>query len=83
MDDDLLADIRADAESDGVTLSRWLADAAADRLRLKALRHVMTQWESEHGAVTPAELDAAEQKVARARKSTARRATRSEQPQAS
>lgn len=56
MDDALLTDARADAEANGVTLSNWLAEAAADRLRLKALRELVEEWESEHGAITSAEL---------------------------
>ncbi|MGI9093665.1 MAG: hypothetical protein ACR2FF_09595 [Mycobacteriales bacterium] len=68
MDDVLLADARADAEAEGLTLSGWLADAAADRLRLKALHHLVGEWETEHGAVSVAELDALEDKVADARR---------------
>ena len=68
MDDVLLADARADAEAEGLTLSSWLADAAADRLRLKALHHLVDEWEAEHGAISVAELDALEDKVAQARR---------------
>ena len=32
-------------------------------LRLKALRHLVEEWEAEHGAITVAELDALEDKV--------------------
>ncbi|MGH3263329.1 MAG: hypothetical protein ACRDNS_15200, partial [Trebonia sp.] len=60
MDAALLADARADAETEGLTLSSWLADAAADRLRLRALRHLVDEWEAEHGAISVAELDALE-----------------------
>lgn len=56
MDDALLTDARADAESNGVTLSNWLAEAAADRLRLAALRELVDEWESEHGTITGTEL---------------------------
>lgn len=68
MDDGLLADARADAETEGLTLSSWLAVAAADRLRLKALHHLVDEWEAEHGAISAAELDALEHKVAEARR---------------
>lgn len=80
MDDALLADARADAEAEGLTLSSWLADAAADRLRLKALRQLVDDWEAEHGAISTAELDALENKVAAARRTAAMRLSR---PQAS
>jgi hypothetical protein len=45
MEDALLADARADAEAEGLTFSGWLADAAADRLRLKELRKLVSDWE--------------------------------------
>ena len=73
MDDVLLANVRADAEAEGVTLSSWLAGAAADRLRLKALRHVVEEWEAEYGAITVEELDALEDKVTDARQAANRR----------
>lgn len=73
MDDALLADARADADAEGLTLSSWLADAAADRLRLKALRHLVNEWEAEHGAVNAAELEDLEAKVAAARRSAKQR----------
>lgn len=76
MDDALLADARADAEAEGLTLSSWLATAAADRLRLKTLRRLLTDWEAEHGAISAAELDACESKVAAARHAAAARLSR-------
>jgi len=78
MDDALLADARADAEAEGLTLSSWLADAAADRLRIKALRQLVNDWEAEHGAISTAELDALENKVAAARRTAVRRLSRSQ-----
>lgn len=76
MDDALLADARADAGAEGLTLSSWLADAAADRLRLKALRQLVDDWEAEHGAISTAELDALDNKVATARRTAAMRLSR-------
>jgi hypothetical protein len=76
MDDALLASARADAETQGMTLSSWLADAAADRLRLKALHHLVDEWEAEHGAISVAELDALEKKVAEARRRAKERRSR-------
>jgi ABC-type glycerol-3-phosphate transport system substrate-binding protein len=73
MDNVLLADARADAEAEGLTLSSWLADAAADRLRLKALRQLVNKWEAEHGAISVAELEALEDKVAKAHRSATER----------
>jgi hypothetical protein len=74
MDDVLLGDARAEAE--GVTLSSWLADAAADRLRLKTLRHLVDEWEAENGVISVAELDVLEDKVAEARRSAKERRRR-------
>ncbi|MBV9315562.1 MAG: hypothetical protein JO100_17935 [Pseudonocardia sp.] len=76
MDDALLADARAAAQAEGLTLSSWLADAAADRLRLKALRELVDEWEAEHGAITMAEREAVERKVAQARHVALRRLAR-------
>lgn len=67
MDEVLLADARAEAEAEGLTLSSWLATAAADRLGLGALRRLVDEYEAEHGAISGAELDALEHKVAEAR----------------
>jgi hypothetical protein len=76
MDGVLLAEARADAEAEGHTLSSWLADAAADRLRLKALRQLVTEWEAEHGAISVTELEALDDKVAKAHRSARERRSR-------
>lgn len=76
MESSLLADARADAEAEGLTLSGWLADAAADRLRLKELRKLVSDWEVEHGTISSAELDALEDKVAAARRVAGTRPSR-------
>ena len=76
MEDALLADARADAEAEGLTFSSWLAAAAAARLRLKELRKLVSDWEVEHGAITTAELDVLEDKVAAARRAAGTRPSR-------
>lgn len=68
MDEALLASSRAAAEAGGLTLSSWLAEAAADRLRLQALHRLVEEWEAEHGAITAAELEALEDTVVQARR---------------
>lgn len=73
MDDALLTDARADAEANGVTLSNWLAEAAADRLRLKALQELVGEWESEHGAITGTELNDLDRRIRDARRDAALR----------
>jgi hypothetical protein len=44
-------------------ISAWLADAARRKLRTQGLRQVVTAWETEHGAFTDAELQAAHQEL--------------------
>ncbi len=55
-DPDLAAEVRAHAEAEGESLSGWLADAAARKLRRAAARAVLTDYEAEHGEITDAEL---------------------------
>ena len=48
--------VRAAAERSGRGLSRWLADAAAAKLRDEALAEFLDDWEAEHGPFTAEEL---------------------------
>ncbi|HZA71351.1 MAG TPA: hypothetical protein VE476_00400 [Propionibacteriaceae bacterium] len=48
--------VRAAAERAGGGISRWLADAAAAKLRAEALSEFLKDWEAEHGAFTADEL---------------------------
>jgi hypothetical protein len=59
-DPQLDADVRAAAEKAGLSVSAWLADVAADRLRDLHLREFLDAYEQEHGAFTPEELAAAD-----------------------
>jgi len=52
--------IRAAARQSGRPLSSWLAEAAGSKLRAEALTGYLDGWEAEHGALTAAELAAAE-----------------------
>jgi hypothetical protein len=56
MDPVLGDDVRAAAERAGVSLSAWIAEAAASRLRHEALAQFLADWQDEHGAITEAEL---------------------------
>ncbi len=40
----------------GTTVSGWLADAAAHRLRMDAGRRALAEWEADNGALTAEEL---------------------------
>jgi len=44
------------AADDGTTFSAWVADTAAQRLRLEAGRRGLVEWEHEHGPLTVEEL---------------------------
>lgn len=59
MEDDLGAAVREAAARAGVSVSAWLAGAAADRLRHELLGRALDQWEHESGPFSEAELDAA------------------------
>jgi hypothetical protein len=51
--------VRAAAQRRGDGLSRWLAEAAAAKLRAEALAQFLDEWEAEHGAFTAEELERA------------------------
>ena len=44
------------AAADGSTVSAWLAETAAHRLKLDAGRGAIAAWEQEHGPLTADEL---------------------------
>lgn len=48
--------IDAAAAVDGTTFSGWLADTAAQRLRVESGRRAIAEWEHGHGPLTPEEL---------------------------
>ena len=51
--------VRTAAGRSGMSLSRWIGQAVADRLRNEQLGRALDQWEAEHGAFTQEELDEA------------------------
>jgi hypothetical protein len=61
MDPQLGEAVRRAAARCGVSMSRWLADAAADHLRNQLLGAALDTWESEAGPFTDAELAEAAQ----------------------
>lgn len=48
--------VREAAEREGTSISAWLTDAAADRLRNDVLGAALDLWEAEEGALTADEL---------------------------
>lgn len=59
VDHALGAAVREAASLAGLSVSAWLARAAADRLRHELLGHALDAWEKESGPFSDAELDAA------------------------
>ena len=53
---DLADAIEHAAAAEGTTVSGWLADTAAHRLRLDAGRRGIADWERENGPLSPEEL---------------------------
>ena len=53
---DLADAIDVAATAEGTTVSAWIADTAAHRLRIDAGRQGIAEWERKHGTLTPGEL---------------------------
>lgn len=53
---DLDAAIAAAADVAGLTVSGWIVQTAAHRLRLEAAKRAVREWELENGALTDDEL---------------------------
>jgi hypothetical protein len=58
-DPDLGDAVRGAARQGGTSLSAWLADAAAAKLRAGALAEYLEEWEKTHGPLTEGELASA------------------------
>ncbi|HXH56401.1 hypothetical protein [Iamia sp.] len=56
MDEHLLDEVQQTAEGEGLTVSAFLAQAAADRVALLGLQRLVDDYETEHGAFTDEEL---------------------------
>jgi hypothetical protein len=56
MPPDLGEGVRQAAARQGTSVSTWLSEAAADRLRNELLGAALDEWEAEDGAFTEAEL---------------------------
>jgi hypothetical protein len=60
LDQELALEIETAAEDEtGGNVSAWMAEAARDRLRKRIGRQLVSEYEAEHGAITPEELAAA------------------------
>jgi len=63
VDPDVHARIVAAAEAEGVSVSAWMTEAARHALKLQEGLLAVAEWEAEHGALTPEELDAARRHI--------------------
>ena len=73
LDPALGAAARRAAKRAHVSLSAWIAEATADRVRNEALGRALDQWEADEGAFTEAELAAAADALGFAQKPRRRR----------
>jgi hypothetical protein len=68
VDSDVHAEVVSAAEAEGVSVSAWLTAAARRALRVRDGLAAVADWEAEHGALTEQEMDAARERLSRARK---------------
>ncbi len=57
------------ARAEGMSVSAWMTAAARRALLIRDGLVAVAEWESEHGALTPQELEAARHRLARRRSS--------------
>jgi hypothetical protein len=68
VDADVHAEVIEAAEAEGVSVSAWMTAAARRALRLRDGLAAVAEWEAEHGALTPEELEAARDRLAKSRR---------------
>jgi len=73
LDPGLGAAVRKAAKRAGMSVSAWIADATAGRIRNEALRHALNAWDAEDGPLTDGELDAASQSLGMRRRKPRRK----------
>ena len=64
VDADVHEQVLAAAASEGVSVSAWMTAAARRALLLRDGLVAVEEWEREHGALTPAEIEAAKSRIA-------------------
>jgi len=74
LDPRLGAAARKAAKRAKVSLSTWIAEATADRVRNELLGEALDRWEADEGALTQQELDRAAEALGLSRRRKARRA---------
>ncbi len=63
MPTELVAAVEEAANAEGKTMSDWIVETAAHRLRTEAGRRGIEEWEAENGPFTPEERAAAKARV--------------------
>jgi len=63
VDPDVHAQVVAAAAAEGISVSAWMTAAARRALKLREGLAAVAEWEAEHGALTPEELEAARRRV--------------------
>ena len=65
VDPDVHAKVLDAAAAEGTSVSAWLTAAARRALLARDGLAAVAEWEAEHGALTPAELEAARSRIER------------------
>jgi hypothetical protein len=73
VDPDVHDGVVAAAAEEGVSVSAWMTEAARRALRVRDGLVAVAEWEAEHGAFTPGEMEAAHGRVAAATSQVERR----------
>jgi hypothetical protein len=68
MDPRLGAAVRKAAKRSKMSISAWIAEAAAERVRRDSLGRALDRWEAEEGAFTAGEIEAAERALGMTRR---------------
>jgi hypothetical protein len=63
MPNDVLADVRAAAGRANQSVSAWLTEAAADRLRREGMLELLAEYEAAHGEITEEQLAEIDQRT--------------------
>jgi cytosine/adenosine deaminase-related metal-dependent hydrolase len=64
--EDLVEEITKWSKATGVPVSTWIAEAAKDKARIEDGLAALREWDEMDGPLTPEELAAADEKLARA-----------------
>lgn len=66
VDAEIHAQVLVAADEEGTSVSAWMTNAARRALLVRDGLRAVAEWETEHGALTDAELTAARRRVTRA-----------------